>query len=197
MNEIRAERNRLRLEVAALKCRLLEIRQRQQELRKTETKKKMKESTPAPLKERKERRKEKQEEFNNNKNSKISFEIFTKEGPEEPRFKVPTLEEVQAYMNEKGETRFPAGKFWDYYAAKGWALGKSKMMSWQLVLDYWIKEEDAKAAKQSHKSGSKASQNIVTFNAYKPVETKGAVSYEEYKRMMREGKCLSPNPGRV
>ena len=35
-------------------------------------------------------------------------------------------------------------------------------------------------------TSSQAPKNIVTFNAYKPVETKGAVSYEEYERMRKE-----------
>ncbi len=38
-------------------------------------------------------------------------------------FVPPTLDDVQAYMDEIGECRFTAVKFWKYYEAKGW-------MSW-------------------------------------------------------------------
>ena len=33
-----------------------------------------------------------------------------------------------------------------------------------------------------------AQQNIVTFNAYKPIDNAGTISYAEYERMKKAGK---------
>ena len=130
--------------------------------------------------------------------SKMSL-VKNKKGRHNKAFVIPTLEEVQSYMDGMGELLFTASHFWTYYDSREWKLGCRKMKDWKKVLNNWVERDNSKAVKRKPKSGSKpaASQNVVTFNAYKPVETKGAVSYEEYKRMMREGKSLSPNPGRV
>jgi len=46
------------------------------------------------------------------------------------RFKPPTVEEVQAYINEKG-LRVLAIEFCDFYESKGWMVGKSRMKDWK------------------------------------------------------------------
>lgn len=45
-------------------------------------------------------------------------------------FVPPTLEEVTAYVQERGSKVDPQG-FLDFYAAKGWMVGKSKMVDWK------------------------------------------------------------------
>jgi hypothetical protein len=99
-------------------------------------------------------------------------------------FVPPTLDEVQAYMDEIGENRFTAVRFWNYYEAKGWILGKTKMKFWKMVLNNWCAKENNKFMTNKTPTPNK---NIVTFNAYKPVDTKGAVNLLEYERMKREG----------
>ena len=100
----------------------------------------------------------------------------------------PTLEEVQAYMDEIGEHRFTAIKFWSYYEARGWTLGKAKMKFWKRVLDNWSEKENIKGAKRMQNDATAPCDNVVTFHAYKPIDNTGAVTYEEYERMKREGK---------
>ena len=185
MEDSRKERMKLRLETAKLKHLLMEVRTRRNELKETEKKKKMKESTPPPLKERKEIRKE--VFYNNYNNKKGDSEKSKKNTPREPVFTTPTLDEVQAYMDEIGEHRFTAVRFWNYYEAKGWVLGKSKMVFWKRVLDNWSNKENERV-KRKKDAISSARQNIVTFNAFKPVNTTGAVNYVEYERMKKEGK---------
>lgn len=46
------------------------------------------------------------------------------------RFVPPTLEEVTAYVKERGSKVDPQG-FIDYYASKGWMVGKSPMKDWK------------------------------------------------------------------
>jgi hypothetical protein len=55
------------------------------------------------------------------------------------RFKKPTPEQVQAYLDELGETRFSGGEFCDYYEMVGWQVGtKSKMMKdWKSAVRLW------------------------------------------------------------
>ena len=186
MGETEDERIRLRLEATELRHRLLEIKTRQQEMRKTEKKKKMKESTPPPLKERKETRKEVC--LNNYNNKKGDSQKSKTDNLQEPVFVPPTLNEVQAYMDEIGENRFPALRFWNYYEAKGWVLGKAKMKFWKRVLDNWSNKENDRSKRRREANSSASQKNIVTFNACKPVDNTGAISYVEYERMKQEGK---------
>lgn len=113
-------------------------------------------------------------------------------------FVKPSTGEVKFYMDCLNENRFTAEYFWTYYESREWKIGCRTMKDWRKVLNSWIERENIWSMKRKAKKASKpAPKNIVTFNAYKPVETKGAVSYEEYERMMREGKSLTPNPSPV
>lgn len=54
------------------------------------------------------------------------------------RFCPPTLEEVKAYCAEK-EYNIDAERFIDFYASKGWFVGKNKMKDWQAAVRNWSK----------------------------------------------------------
>jgi len=56
----------------------------------------------------------------------------------EKRFVPPTVEEVEAYIKEKGY-QVDAEKFVAYYESKGWLVGKSPMKSWKAALVTWKK----------------------------------------------------------
>lgn len=151
---------------------------------KQEKQKEEKDSPRTPL-----QKKEKIKEKNNNNDSKTGLEKQPENDSQKGRkeaFVPPTLEEVQAYMDQKGKHRFTAVKFWNYYEARGWTLGKSKMRFWRRVLDFWIERDMNNASGRSRQSAQAPQDNVVTFHAYKPVDTKGAVSYEEYLRMKGE-----------
>ena len=185
-DENREEKAKLRLEAADLRHRLVKIKNRQMELTNQEKKKKMKESTPPPLKERKEIRKE--DCYNNYNDNKGDSPNSKNGNASEQFFAPPTLDEVQAYMDEIGECRFTALKFWNYYEARGWILGKTKMRFWKRVLDNWVSTENDRARRRRGAKAPTAQRNIVTFNAYKPVDTTGAISILEYERLKKEGK---------
>lgn len=52
-------------------------------------------------------------------------------------FKVPTLEEVKAYIRGKGYA-VDAEEFYAYYSANGWIIGHgNKMRSWESAIAYW------------------------------------------------------------
>lgn len=64
------------------------------------------------------------------------------------RFIPPTLEEVKAYCQERGNSIDPE-RFIDHYTANGWVVGKSKakMKDWKASVRTWEKL-DTKPAKQ-------------------------------------------------
>lgn len=66
------------------------------------------------------------------------------------RFTPPTVEEVQNYINEKGY-HIDAKAFVNFYASKGWMVGKTKMVSWRSSVATWeqrYKEEHRTAPPQ-------------------------------------------------
>ena len=64
------------------------------------------------------------------------------------RFIPPTVGEVQAYINEKGYN-VNAQRFVDYYASKGWTIGKnSPMKNWQAAVRTWANNDFDKNKKQ-------------------------------------------------
>ena len=53
-----------------------------------------------------------------------------------PRFIKPTLEEVQAYCNER-QNNVDAQRFIDYYSSNGWKVGKNPMKDWKAAVRTW------------------------------------------------------------
>jgi hypothetical protein len=58
------------------------------------------------------------------------------------RFAPPTIDEVAVYCQERGNKVNPK-KFVDFYASKGWKVGKNSMKDWKACVRTW-EEEDAK-----------------------------------------------------
>ena len=54
------------------------------------------------------------------------------------RFTPPTVEEVAAYCGERNN-RIDPQTFVDFYASKGWVVGKSKMKDWKAAIRTWEK----------------------------------------------------------
>lgn len=71
-------------------------------------------------------------------NISISNDI-EREKPQK-RFVPPTLEEVQAYIVEKGYC-VDAESFIAFYQSKNWYVGKNKMKDWKAALVTWEKRE--------------------------------------------------------
>lgn len=56
------------------------------------------------------------------------------------RFTSPTVEEVAAYCGERNN-RIDPQTFVDFYASKGWVVGKSKMKDWKAAIRTWEKRD--------------------------------------------------------
>lgn len=48
-----------------------------------------------------------------------------------------SVEEVAEYMTSRGMDRGLAQKWWDYYDARGWMMGKSPMKRWRSAVNTW------------------------------------------------------------
>lgn len=55
-----------------------------------------------------------------------------------PRFAPPTVEEVAAYCQERGNQVDPQ-RFVDYYDANGWKVGRNPMKDWKAAVRTWEK----------------------------------------------------------
>ena len=62
------------------------------------------------------------------------------------RFIPPTLEEVQAYCLER-KNSVDAERFIDFYATKGWMVGKNKMKDWKAAIRTWEKSSGSSYSK--------------------------------------------------
>lgn len=52
------------------------------------------------------------------------------------RFLAPTLSEIEKYINEN-KYNVDAATFIDFYASKGWMVGKNKMKDWRAAVRTW------------------------------------------------------------
>ena len=66
-------------------------------------------------------------------------------------FKKPTIEEVKQYCQER-KNDIDIHKWFDFYEAKGWMIGKNKMKDWKAAIRTWEKR-DSKEDKVSFNSG--------------------------------------------
>ena len=56
------------------------------------------------------------------------------------RFTPPTVDEVRAYCQERGNCVNPQ-RFVDYYSSNGWMVGKNKMKDWKAAVRTWEQKE--------------------------------------------------------
>ena len=68
---------------------------------------------------------------------------------EEKKFRKPTIEEIALYMEEKGMNNV-AERFYNFYEAKGWMIGKNAIKNWKACVITW-KDGNLKNTTQSTK----------------------------------------------
>lgn len=80
---------------------------------------------------------------NVNKKKREKDKSFSKESAKKPPgvFRPPTVEEVRDYVQQKG---YPvdAEMFVDFYASKGWMVGKNRMKDWQAAVRTWKRKRE-------------------------------------------------------
>ena len=77
------------------------------------------------------------------------------------RFAPPSVDEVSAYLTEKGYD-IDAEAFVDFYASKGWKVGNSPMKDWKAAVRTWVnrrKEETPAPKPKSPQTGGTQANN--------------------------------------
>jgi len=103
------------------------------------------------------------------------------------KFKSPTPEQIQQYLNEKNITSFSGIKFYNYYAARGWMLGKSGMKNWKAAVSTWqINQKDFEPEKKVDKNESKLKELNRQKTVYTAMlkETKNEEQRKEYEGIL-------------
>ncbi len=57
-------------------------------------------------------------------------------------FVIPTIEEIKLYLKENNINSVDGDKFFNFYQAKGWMVGKNKMKDWKAAIRTWIKKDE-------------------------------------------------------
>lgn len=70
------------------------------------------------------------------------------------RFVKPTVEEIRAYITEKGYN-VDAEYFYDFYESKGWVIGKSPMKDWRASVRTWVRKSNSNYNKKEDQDGGR------------------------------------------
>lgn len=97
--------------------------------------------------------------------------------PAEPaRFRPPTVEDVEAYGNESGY-KINAERFVDFYASKGWKVGKNPMKDWRAAVRGWfIRDREEGHGKPAEQQAAKPRKT--SFHNFDQRDTAGG-SWDE------------------
>lgn len=74
-------------------------------------------------------------------NVDVNVNVDENKGKSAKRFSAPTLEDVRAYVSEKGYN-MSAEAFFNHYEANGWMVGRNKMKNWKAAVAQWNARED-------------------------------------------------------
>lgn len=88
------------------------------------------------------------EEIEKEKDKEKDKEKENKKKDSPKRFVPPSFDEVQAYCSERGNG-IDAQAFIDFYASKGWLVGKTKMSDWRAAVRTW-ESRNRKQAKPTY-----------------------------------------------
>ena len=78
--------------------------------------------------------------------------------PKQKRFVPPTVEEVAAYCNERGNG-IDAESFVAFYESKGWFVGKNKMKDWRQAVVTWERRDKERKEAEARASPAPAYQH--------------------------------------
>ena len=67
----------------------------------------------------------------------IEGDIVVCETTKRPRFQKPTFEEVKTYIEENGYTSVDPDRFYAYYEANGWKVGRNSMKDFKAAVRMW------------------------------------------------------------
>jgi len=115
------------------------------------------------------------EEFDSNGKPVLSKPQETQTKAQSPRFKKPTLLEVQDYFEQK---YYPneAEVFYNYYESNGWKVGRNPMKNWHAAVSNWIKRAKENQLKPKY-NGAKKSPHDITPDEFSESIRKGVAEW--------------------
>ena len=76
--------------------------------------------------------------------TELELELDTEKEKKSTKFIPPTIKEIDDYCKER-KNSVNADKFYNFYQAKGWMVGRNKMKDWQAAVRTWeIKDNENK-----------------------------------------------------
>ena len=108
------------------------------------------------------------------------------------RFVPPSAEEAAAYFAERGAPPGEAVRFCDFYASKGWKVGRSSMKDWRAAVRNWLRglSEDG-----SSRRGGVPQKNVAAPPAQPdPFEYRGPQDPAEIAAAMRAAETAPAAP---
>lgn len=88
-------------------------------------------------------------EPNVNVNANVNGNV--KDKKENTKEKRPTLDEVRSYCLERGNTVDPQ-RWYDYYSANGWKVGKNPMKDWKACIRTWERNTNVSTTSRRNES---------------------------------------------
>ena len=107
----------------------------------------------------------------------------TLSGVKEKRFAPPTLENVIGYCREMGYS-MDAQRFIDFYASKGWMVGKNKMKDWKAAVRNWARQDKEQVKSAQPVRSSPAPNRFHNFE--QPSTSYDAIMQEQLRRRMMD-----------
>jgi len=98
----------------------------------------------------KEKFKENNTSLNTTLNNTSEYIGESENPPKRTRFIPPSLEEVQAYCKER-KKGVNAEKWFNYYTANGWKVGKNPMKDWKAAVRTWEQDQPKEAVKEDNR----------------------------------------------
>ena len=90
--------------------------------------------------------------------STISKDIVVGQQPNTKKFIKPTIEEIEKYCIER-KNGVNATKFFNYYEANGWKVGKNSMKNWKAAVRTWEQNNYDKGGTQNATSNTSTQSN--------------------------------------
>lgn len=103
-------------------------------------------------------KKEKEDKKEDKKEGEIEkeYECTPQIPPKGTRFTKPSLEDVIGYCQERGGKVDPY-RFYDYYEANGWRVGKNPMKDWRAAVRNWERQESGPPKQEKRDTGFRTS----------------------------------------
>lgn len=95
------------------------------------------------------------------------------------KFIKPTLKELEEYAKSINYESFDSNKFLDYYEAKGWLVGRSKMKDWKAAVRNWQRNGETYQKQSAVGTGRRYVSASIAVPEYLTRQSDGALPKKE------------------